>query len=445
MEDDHRVWPPLPPGARHRRSPPPDGDEREAAPPEELVGRRRGHPLDLEPGETVELDEPWNPRIRRTTPRAARPRSGRTPYPDATTTRRDAGGDVDDDVDGQTGWGTSGDDGRDVGWGTSGDDDRDVGWGASQDGSGRDAGWGALKDGGGDTGWGASRDDDRNAGWGAVEDGDRDAGWGALKDGGRDADVGSLKGGGSPSLATDDDPDAEFWGESSSDPEPVSWRSPFRLIPSPASRESSTDALPPSARLYGTPAAPGTRTAPSGMPRRLAFALAALLTGAALVAVAINLAPRLVAPQPGPEAGTGRLSDGLAGVAATLPDGWYVASVPPVSGFTSVARDGAGGLVMARPLPEPVADAKEATAEAAELYSRLLLKGDRVKVVEDRQIPGGHTRALRAEYRDVVNRPAYLRVMLLTRGERSVLLLGLLQPEQTASRQALDTVLTSLR
>ncbi|MEU6722506.1 hypothetical protein ABZ917_02200 [Nonomuraea wenchangensis] len=420
MEDDHRVWPPLPPGARHRRSPPPDGDEQEVAPQEGRVGRRRGHPLDLEPGETVELDEPWNPRIRRTTPRPAQARSGRTPYPDATTTRRDAGGDVEDDVGGQTGWGPSGDAGRDAGWDTSGD-----------------------------AGWGTSGDDGRDVGWGASGTGGRDAGWGALEDGGRDtlwdADADDLKGGGSPPRATDDDPDAEFWGETPSDPAPVSWRSPFRSIPSPASRESSTDALPPSARLYGTPAAPGARTAAVGLPRRWAFALAALLTGAALVAAAINVAPRLVAPQPGPETGTGRLSDGLAGVAANLPEGWYVAPVPPVSGFTSVARDGAGSLVMARPLPEPVADAKKATAEAAELYSRLLLKGDRVKVVEDRQIPGGHTRALRAEYRDVVNRPAYLRVMLLTRGERSVLLLGLLQPEQTVSRQALDTVLTSLR
>ncbi|MEU4513402.1 hypothetical protein AB0G05_28220 [Nonomuraea wenchangensis] len=425
MEDDHRVWPPLPPGARHRRSPPPDGDEQEAAPPEELVGRRRGHPLDLEPGETVELDEPWNPRIRRTTPRPAQPRSGRTPYPDATTTREPASrDDVDVDDAGQSGWGGS----EDAGWGASGDD-RDAGWGTSGN-RGRDAGWGTSGNGG------------RDAGWGALAGGGRDTGRDALWE----ADAGEHKGGSGPSLTTDDDdPDAEFWGESSSDPEPVSWRSPFRSIPSPVSRESSTDALPPSARLYGTPAAPGTRTAAAGLPRRWAFALAALLTGAALVAVAINVAPRLVAPEPGSEAGTGRLSDGLAGVAATLPEGWYVAPVPPVSGFTSVARDGAGSLVMARPLPEPVADAKEATAEAADLYSRLLLKGDRVKIVEDRQIPGGHTRALRAEYRDVVNRPAYLRVMLLTRGERSVLLLGLLQPEQTASRQALDTVLTSLR
>ncbi|MER7361454.1 hypothetical protein [Nonomuraea wenchangensis] len=376
MEDDHLVWPPLPPGARHRRSPPPDG-EQGAAPPEEPAGRRRrGHPLDLEPGETVELDEPWNPRIRRTTPRTAQPRSGRTPYPDATTIPRATSRDVDADVDGQDGWGTLG-------------------------------------------------------------DADRDNPW--------DADAGGLKSGGSPLPPADEDPDAEFWGESPSYPEAESLRSPFPPIPSPVSRESSTDALPPSARLYGTPAAPGARTAATGVPRRWAFALAVLLTGAALVAAAINLAPRLVAPQPGPEAGTGRLSDGLAGVAATLPEGWYVAPVPPVSGFTSVARDGAGSLVMARPLPEPAADAKKATAEAAELYSRLLLKGDRVKVVEDRQIPGGHTRAMRAEYRDVVNRPAYLRVTLLTRGERSVLLLGLLQPEQTARRQALDTVLTSLR
>jgi hypothetical protein len=100
---------------------------------------------------------------------------------------------------------------------------------------------------------------------------------------------------------------------------------------------------------------------------------------------------------------------------------------------------------MARPVPGPVENAGKAAAEAAELYSRLLLKGDRVRVVEDKQIPGGHTRALRAEYQDVVNRPAFLRVMLLTRGDRAVLLVGLLQPEETARRQALDAVMTSLR
>jgi hypothetical protein len=146
-----------------------------------------------------------------------------------------------------------------------------------------------------------------------------------------------------------------------------------------------------------------------------------------------------------PQADTGRLTDALAGVSATLPQGWRVGAVAPVTGFTSAIRDGSGGLVMARPVPGPVANAKKATAEAAELYSRLLLKGDRVSVVEDKEIPGGHTRALRAEYRDVVNRPAFLRVTLVTRDAKGVLLVGLLQPDETPRRQALDAVMASLR
>lgn len=116
-----------------------------------------------------------------------------------------------------------------------------------------------------------------------------------------------------------------------------------------------------------------------------------------------------------------------------------------MTGFTSVARDGAGAVVMARPLTAPLGDAKRATAQAAELYSRLLLKGDRVGVVEDKGVAGGHTRALRAEYQDVVNRPAYLRVILLTRDGAPVLVLGVLQPEDPARRQALDALLASVR
>ncbi|WP_211370747.1 hypothetical protein, partial [Nonomuraea turkmeniaca] len=202
------------------------------------------------------------------------------------------------------------------------------------------------------------------------------------------------------------------------------------------------DTLPPSARLYGTPVDPGVRRrAGARLWRRWAVVLAALLAGTGLVAGATAVVLRITEPQ----AETGRLSDALAGVTATLPEGWSVGAVPPVTGFTSVARDGSGGLVMARPVPGPGENAKEATAQAAELYSRLLLKGDRVNIVEDKEIPGGHTRALRAEYQDVVNRPAFMRVMLVTRGDRAVLLVGLIQPEETARRQALDAVMTSLR
>ncbi|WP_165959479.1 hypothetical protein, partial [Nonomuraea longispora] len=145
-----------------------------------------------------------------------------------------------------------------------------------------------------------------------------------------------------------------------------------------------------------------------------------------------------------PPADNGRSSEPPAGVSVALPQGWREGPVPPVTGFTSVIRDDAGALVMARPMP-PAKDAGKAAKEAAELYSRLLLKGDRVTVVEDKKLPDGHTRALRAEYRDVVNRPAFLRVMLLTRGARTVLLVGLLQPADTDRRQELDMVMTSIR
>ncbi|MFG1702937.1 hypothetical protein ACFLIM_07070 [Nonomuraea sp. M3C6] len=202
------------------------------------------------------------------------------------------------------------------------------------------------------------------------------------------------------------------------------------------------ESLPPSARLYGSPADPGLRRRVGGRAwRRWAGVLVALLAGTGLVAGATAVVLRLTEPP----AETGKLSDSLAGVTVTLPQGWREGAVAPVTGFTSVIRDGGGGLVMARPVPGPVENAKKATAEAAELYSRLLLKGDRVTIVEDRQLPEGHTRALRAEYQDVVNRPAFLRVMLLTRDDKAVLLVGLLQPEETSRRQALDAVMTSIR
>ncbi|QFY06788.1 hypothetical protein GBF35_08860 [Nonomuraea phyllanthi] len=202
------------------------------------------------------------------------------------------------------------------------------------------------------------------------------------------------------------------------------------------------DSLPPSARLRGSPVDPGRRVrVAESARRRWTGVTAAALAGVALVAGATVVVLRTTAP---PEQ-TGRLSDALAGVTAALPQGWTQGAVPPVTGFTSVVRDGDGGLVMAKPVPGPVEDAGEATTEAAELYSRLLLKGDRVNVVEDKGLPGGHTRALRAEYRDVANRPAYLRVTMLTRGGDPVLLVGLLQPEESGRRQALDAVMTSIR
>ncbi|YCK41753.1 hypothetical protein ACNF49_49245 [Actinomadura sp. ATCC 39365] len=213
------------------------------------------------------------------------------------------------------------------------------------------------------------------------------------------------------------------------------------LPPSARRHATPSEPLPPSARLYGTPADPGPLEQAPRRGRRPAGVLVALVATAGLVAGASAVASRLTEPPPRPD----RLSDAVAGVSLRLPPGWSAGTVPPVTGFTSVARDGNGALVMARRVAEPVPNVRKAAGEAAELYSRLLLKGDKVTVVDDRDIPQGHTRALRAEYQDVVNRPAFLRVMLLTRAGRAVLLVGLLQPEAATGRQALDAVMTSFR
>lgn len=202
-------------------------------------------------------------------------------------------------------------------------------------------------------------------------------------------------------------------------------------------RGVSWESLPPSARFYGAPAVPRRVRRWRGR----AGALVALVVASGLVAGLVVVVFRLVGPEPQ----DGRLVDPLAGVTVTLPPGWREVPVPPVTGFTSVARDSGGALVMARLVPEPVAAPRVAVFEAAELYSRLLLKGDTVSVVEDRALPQGHTRALRAEYHDVVNRPAYLRVTLITREGRHALLVGLLQPADKTSTKTLDTVMASVR
>ncbi|MEV4833638.1 hypothetical protein AB0K05_03890 [Nonomuraea sp. NPDC049486] len=200
------------------------------------------------------------------------------------------------------------------------------------------------------------------------------------------------------------------------------------------------DSLPPSARMYGTPADPGPRV-PRRALGRLARPVLAVVAAAGLVA-ALALAVLRLMPSGGEAT---PLTDTLAGVRLALPPGWEEEKVAPVTGFTSSARNDDGGLVMTRPLPGEIADPRAGVKDAAEHYARLLLKGDRVKVVDDRPVAGGHTRALLARYDDVVNRPAYLRVTLVTNGGKAALVLGLLQPEETAARQALDGVMASAR
>ncbi|MFF3443512.1 hypothetical protein [Streptosporangium sp. NPDC002721] len=202
------------------------------------------------------------------------------------------------------------------------------------------------------------------------------------------------------------------------------------------------DDLPPSARWYGTPIAPPER--PRGRLRRVLLVLLALAAGGAVVAAVVVLAVRaLPSPQPG------RVTDPVAGVSYPLPDRWFAGTVPPVTDFTSAAGDGVNTTVMVMPA-EPATDARAATTELGDLYARLLLHGDEVKVVDDTEIAvgtrTGHTRALRAEYLDVVNRPAYLRVVFLTRaGTRPVVVVAMTQPDDPVSRAEIDTVIAGLR
>jgi hypothetical protein len=201
------------------------------------------------------------------------------------------------------------------------------------------------------------------------------------------------------------------------------------------------DDLPPSARWYGTPIAP-----PQPRPGRLRGLLLVLLTlvvGGGVIAGAVVLVLRSV-PDPPP----GRVTDPVAGVGYRLPEGWLAGTVPPVTGFTSVAGDGVNTTVMVRPA-EPAADVRAAAAELSDLYGRLLLHGDKVKVVDDTEIAvgarTGHARSLRAEYLDIVNRPAYLRVVFLTGGGgRPVVVVGMAQPDDPVSRAEIDTVIAGL-
>lgn len=206
------------------------------------------------------------------------------------------------------------------------------------------------------------------------------------------------------------------------------------------------ESMPPSARFYGAPADPGKARRLRGRRwRRRGTALLALVVAGGLVAGLATLILRVAEPAPY----DGTLTDATAGIGFPLPPGWREEGVPPATGFTSAARLGREALVMARPVAGVPADLGRATSEAAELYSRLLLNGDTVTTVEDKTVTvgplAGHSRSLRADYRDVVNRPAYLRVMLLTRGGRSVLLVGVAQPDETARRRALDAVMASVR
>lgn len=201
------------------------------------------------------------------------------------------------------------------------------------------------------------------------------------------------------------------------------------------------DDLPPSARWYGTPIAPPESR--PGRVRRLLVVLLALAAGGGVIVAAIVLAVRAL-PTPPPV----RVTDPVAGVSYPLPENWSAGTVPPVTGFTSAVGDGINTTVMVMPA-EPAADARAITAELSDRYARLLLHGDRVKVGDDTEITvgarTGHTRSLRAEYLDVVNRPSYLRVAFLAGVGRPVVVVAMTQPDDPVSRAQIDMVIAGLR
>ncbi|ETK33882.1 hypothetical protein [Microbispora sp. ATCC PTA-5024] len=202
--------------------------------------------------------------------------------------------------------------------------------------------------------------------------------------------------------------------------------------------------LPPSARWYGTPAPPPRRM-PRWLQRLLVTAAALVAAGAVIGAVTVTILGRAEsAPPP-------VVSDPLAGVSYTLPPGWSEGVVAPVTGFTSVAAHGDLATVMARPgdrVDPP--NLRSAVIDLGDLYTSLLLHGDTIEVVDDHAVTvngrPGHTRAVRAAYRDVVNEPAFMRVTLLTRPDGgSTVMLGLAHPDDPRSRADIEAVMAAAR
>ena len=205
------------------------------------------------------------------------------------------------------------------------------------------------------------------------------------------------------------------------------------------------DDLPPSARWYGTPVAPPPRRTGGRLRRLLLVSLTLTVCGGIIAGVVVLVLRVLPAPASPP----GRVSDMAAGVSYPLPEGWLAGTVPPVTAFTSVAGNGGTATVMVRP-GEPVTDVRKATVELSELYARLLLHGDEVEVLDDQPITvggrTGHSRSLRAVYRDVVNRPAYLHVTFLTgSGGRPVVVVAVAQPDDLRLRAEIDLVVIGIR
>lgn len=209
---------------------------------------------------------------------------------------------------------------------------------------------------------------------------------------------------------------------------------------------ADADALPPSARWYGTPEAPPPPRIPPVLARVL-VAVAVLAVGGGLIAGLGYLVLDRVRAATAPPA---QAVDALAGVTYPVPPGWREGKVAPVTAFTSVVTHDGDAVVMARPGDAvPPAGLRQAALELTDLYARLLLHGDKVTVVDDRGLTvngrTAHTRSLRAEYRDVVNRPSYLRVTVLGGGEGGTVVVGMAQPDDPRLRADIDAMMSGLR
>ncbi|XVQ88022.1 hypothetical protein ACQP2K_11535 [Microbispora siamensis] len=204
------------------------------------------------------------------------------------------------------------------------------------------------------------------------------------------------------------------------------------------------DDLPPSARRYRAPETP-PRPMPRWLRRLLVGGLALVCSAAVIGAVVVTVLHRAESAPPTV------IYDQIAGVAYTLPPEWREGVVAPVTGFTSVAARGDSATVMARPgdrVDPP--NLRSVVIDLSDLYTQLLLHGDKVEVLDDRAVTvggrPGHTRAVRAEYTDVVNEPAFMRVTLLIRPDGgSTVLLGLAHPDRPQSRAEIEGLMWGAR
>jgi hypothetical protein len=181
---------------------------------------------------------------------------------------------------------------------------------------------------------------------------------------------------------------------------------------------------------------------------RVLVAVAAFATAAAVITGLVYL---VLAGVKSADAVQANVADNLAGVTYPLPAGWREGKVAPVTAFTSVVAHGDDAIVMTRPGDAVTSSGlRQATLDLTDLYSRLLLHGDKVSVVDDKDITlhgrAGHIRSLRAEYRDVVNRPSYLRVMLLAGVDgRSTVVVGIAQPDDPRRRADIEAIMSGVR